>query len=78
MRNISEGFGRFHFKENRQFCFYARGSLFELKTWLEKARMRGLIKQSEYAELKLNMDELGKTLNGYIKSIGKRQPSGSH
>jgi len=24
--NLSEGFGRFHYKENRQFCYYSRGS----------------------------------------------------
>lgn len=26
--NLSEGFGRFSFKENRQFGYYSRGSLF--------------------------------------------------
>lgn len=30
--NISEGYGRFHYKENKNFCFYARGSLMESKT----------------------------------------------
>ena len=30
--NISEGFGRFHFKETRQFSYFARGSLYETKT----------------------------------------------
>ena len=27
--NIAEGYGRYHYKENRQFQFYARGSLEE-------------------------------------------------
>lgn len=27
--NIAEGYGRFHFQENIQFCRIARGSLFE-------------------------------------------------
>jgi len=36
--NISEGFGRYHYKEAKQFCYYARGSLFETKAWLTKAR----------------------------------------
>lgn len=27
--NIAEGYGRFHYKENIQFCRQARGSLFE-------------------------------------------------
>jgi four helix bundle protein len=25
--NISEGWGRYYYKENRQFCYYSRGSL---------------------------------------------------
>ena len=31
--NLSEGFGRYFYKENKQFCYYSRGSLFESKTW---------------------------------------------
>lgn len=33
--NISEGFGRYHYKEEKQFLYYARGSLFETKTLLK-------------------------------------------
>jgi len=29
--NISEGFGRYFYKDERQFCYYSRGSLFETK-----------------------------------------------
>jgi len=29
--NLSEGYGRFHYKENKQFCYYSRGSLYETK-----------------------------------------------
>jgi four helix bundle protein len=32
--NLSEGFGRYHYKENRNFCYYSRGSLYESKTWI--------------------------------------------
>jgi len=35
--NISEGYGRYFYKENRQFCFYARGSLNETRTSAAKA-----------------------------------------
>ena len=34
--NLSEGFGRFHYKENQQFCYYSRGSLYETKHGLQK------------------------------------------
>lgn len=40
--NLSEGFGRYFYKENRQFCYYSRGSLNETKTWLKKSHNRGL------------------------------------
>lgn len=43
--NISEGYGRFHFKENKQFCFYSRGSILETKTWLLKAKNRNSISE---------------------------------
>ena len=26
--NLSEGFGRYFYKEERQFCYYSRGSLY--------------------------------------------------
>lgn len=29
--NIAEGYGRYFFKENRNFCYYSRGSLLETK-----------------------------------------------
>lgn len=30
--NLSEGFGRYHYKETKNFAFYSRGSLYETKT----------------------------------------------
>ena len=36
--NISEGFGRYHFKDSKRFYYISRGSLFETKTWLEKSK----------------------------------------
>lgn len=68
--NISEGYGRFHYKENKHFNFIARGSLFETKTWLEKAASRGLIEASMFEILKKEMNDLGRMLNSYIKKIG--------
>ncbi|MFB6279373.1 MAG: four helix bundle protein [Salinibacter sp.] len=68
--NISEGHGRYHFGENRQFCYYARGSLQETITWLQKAKMRGLITDECYEELSDELTEIRKMLNGYVRSIG--------
>ncbi len=68
--NISEGFGRYSFKENKLFCYYSRGSLFETTTWIEKAKGRNLISDEQYESLTEQLTILGKMLNAYIKSIG--------
>jgi four helix bundle protein len=69
--NISEGFGRYHYKETRQFSYFSRGSLFETKTWLQKGYQRKLIVAEDYSELLNLTDVLGIKLNNYIKSLNK-------
>jgi four helix bundle protein len=69
--NISEGFGRFHYKEAKQFNYYARGSLFETKTWLNKAYQRKLVSEAIFKQLLKDLDIIGVKLNNYIKSIGR-------
>lgn len=68
--NLSEGFGRYFYKENKQFCYYSRGSLFETKTWIRKSFNRKLIDEKIYLELIYDLDIIGIKLNNYIKSIG--------
>ncbi|CAG5071752.1 hypothetical protein DYBT9623_03743 [Dyadobacter sp. CECT 9623] len=75
--NIAEGFGRYHFKENMNFCFYSRGSLYETKTWLTKARSRNLIDPEIFKYLVNLCDTLSLKLNNYIKTIGKTNTSSS-
>ncbi len=70
--NIAEGYGRYHYRENKQFCYYARGSLLETETWLVKAESRGLIVKEEYEYLKVLLEIIHKKLNSYINSIGKK------
>ena len=69
--NISEGYGRYHYKENKNFCWYARGSLFETKTANQKAYNRQLITSDDYNVILDKLKECHLLLNGYIKSIGK-------
>ena len=73
--NLSEGFGRYYFREARQFGYYARGSLSETKTWLEKAHNRSLMDDKDFEKIKGDFDLIGKQLNSYIKSIGNQQTS---
>jgi four helix bundle protein len=68
--NISEGFGRFFYKESKQFGYYARGSLYETKTWLTKAHNRGLVENEEYESLRRAVESVAVRLNNYIRSIG--------
>ena len=46
--NLSEGYGRFHFKDTNRFNYFSRGSLYETKTWLTKAYQRQLITEEEF------------------------------
>jgi four helix bundle protein len=70
--NLSEGLGRYHSKDVRNFTFYARGSAFETKTWLTKAASRNLIATETRAELIRKIDEIGRMINGYIQSMENR------
>ena len=69
--NIAEGFGRFHFAENKHFVRIARGSLYEARHWLRRAYKRKLLKEAEIKELRDLLDELAPRLNAYIRSIGR-------
>ena len=69
--NLSEGFGRYFYKEERQFCYYSRGSLYETKTWLTKASNRKLITNEEFEKFMKEINDIGVKLNNYINSIGK-------
>lgn len=73
--NISEGHGRYHYGENRKFCYYARGSLQEATTWLKKAQNRNLLPEARCNEISTDLVEVRKMLNGYIRSIGKNPKS---
>ena len=67
--NISEGYGRFHFSDRRNFMFYARGSHAETKTWLTKARNRKIVSEEFYTIQIEKLEKLGVKMNNYIKVI---------
>jgi len=69
--NISEGYGRYSFKENAKFCYYARGSLRETQTWLEKALSRQLLNPGAADDLALRLEALRRQLDNYIHSLGR-------
>jgi four helix bundle protein len=73
--NLSEGYGRFHFKENQKFCYYSRGSAEETQTWIEKAARRNLVERETARILYDRVETYKKRLNAYIRSIGPADSS---
>jgi len=70
--NVSEGFGRYHFREKTHFSYYSRGSLYESKTWLTKANNRKLINDEKFQILLSGIDKIGIKLNNYITTTKKQ------
>ena len=67
--NITEGYGRYFFGEYIIFLYYARGSAYESKFWLEKAKNRLLINNYLYKKIKPKFDRLPLELNKVIKVV---------
>ena len=67
--NLSEGFGRYHFRETINFGYYSRGSLYETKTWLTKASNRKLIAEEDFSSFMEVIKDTGIKLNNYITSL---------
>jgi len=67
--NIAEGFGRYYFKENIQFCRQARGSLIETQEHLMCAFDEGYINAELFKEGMQSTKECLKVLNGYISYL---------
>ncbi len=72
---IADGYGRYHYQENIQFCRQSRGSLYELIDHIDVAL------ECEYIDLKLSQEMIDEVktsiriLNGYIKYLRERKES---
>jgi len=73
--NIAEGFGRFHFQENIQFCRQSRGSLYEIIDHLITSNDEGYLPDEKYESLKSHTYRTIKVLNGYIAMLKKKKES---
>jgi len=71
--NLAEGFGRYSYQENIQFCRQARGSAFEVRDHLVTAADAKFISETEYAEADALAQRVIQVVNGYIRSTSKRQ-----
>ena len=64
--NIAEGYGRYHFQENIQFCRHSRGSLQELLDHFICAMDEKYITREQFKDLANRQENTLKLLNGYI------------
>lgn len=69
--NIAEGYGRFYYKESKQFYFYSRGSLQETKSWIGKCKRREIIKMEKCEALLQIAETIHLKLNSFIKFVSK-------
>lgn len=67
--NIAERYCRYHFKDRKNFMFYARGSHYETITWLTKAKNRNIISLEFYDGLIAKIEKLGIKMNNYINTL---------
>jgi four helix bundle protein len=66
--NIAEGYGRYSYQENMQFCRQSRGSLYELRDHLTTALDAGYIPNELFAELDSMAISAIRLINGYIRA----------
>ncbi|HET6597384.1 MAG TPA: four helix bundle protein [Anaerolineales bacterium] len=67
--NIAESYGRFNYGEKLQFLYYARGSLFETKYWLNRALVRELMQSDDVKSYAARLSDVARRLNTFANSL---------
>ena len=73
--NIAEGYGRYYYLSNVQFCYNARGSLEEIISHLTLAHDLGYMDDDIFLKIITKANNLTKLINGYISFL-KREKAG--
>jgi len=73
--NIAEGFGRYHYQENIQFCRQARGSLTETMDHMIVAYDEGYINKEVLGEVNKKYKDCLLALNSYVKYLRSAKAS---
>ena len=71
--NLAEGYGRYHYLSNINFCYQARGSLYEALEHLICAYDESYIDQIQLDVLRKKFNHCLKLLNGYILYLKNRK-----
>ena len=69
--NIAEGLGRQTKKETRQFCFIAKGSLYEVETQIYLAIDLGFVQEEQLENVFNQITSVRKLIIGFIKYLDK-------
>jgi four helix bundle protein len=70
---IAEGYGRYHYQENIQFCRQSRGSLSELINQVDTALECEYIDENYYVRMTDKIKRAIRVLNGYVKYLKNRK-----
>jgi four helix bundle protein len=77
--NIAESYGRFHYGEKVNLLYYARGSTFETKYWLNRCRERKLVTDDTAKVLIAQLNDIARQINGFARHFkaqrGKDKPN---
>ncbi len=71
--NIAEGHGRWHFKENIQFCRISRGSVEELIDDFNTCLDENYVDRALVEELKRTAYDLVRRINSYVAYLRKNK-----
>jgi four helix bundle protein len=71
--NIAEAYGRYHYGEKLQFLYYARGSLFETKYWLNRTQERELMPAAQVQAYVAQLTDLARQLNSFAADLKSQQ-----
>ncbi|MCS6910160.1 MAG: four helix bundle protein [Anaerolineales bacterium] len=67
--NIAEAFGRFHYGDKVNHLYYARGSLFETKYWLNRCKQRRLIEPEPIQRYAKTLVSIARQINAFASSL---------
>ena len=73
--NIAEAYGRYHYGEKLQFLYYARGSLYETKYWLNRVESRQPMPKQDTQKYIKQIGTLARQLNGFLAHIKRQRQS---
>ena len=71
--NIAEGYGRYHYQENIQFCRQSRGSMYEIQDHLITCLDEKYINKENYDKIYSITENAIRAINGYIKLLQRQQ-----